>query len=166
MQLPRHCRVSPPAPTYTTTSSTQAGACTRQLTLSQQPARVHAHQATAEQWKNLVLLYLSLQGHVGFVIGIHLVSAQELQTAQDAKECNTNRILQIELNSHPNMDPWNWPNVKEGRSLIRVLKMYSQEGWCWCWMIDRQHAHFLCNFQNDALVGGFSYSLVHVNANG
>ncbi|KAG8007772.1 hypothetical protein GBF38_013447 [Nibea albiflora] len=87
MQLPRHCRVSPPAPTYTTTTNntttTQGPARSRRLSLShhhqhqqqqqQQPRgarRVHAHQATEEQQKDLVWLYLSLQSHVGFVIGI------------------------------------------------------------------------------------------------
>jgi len=34
--------------------------------------RVHAHQATEEQKKHLVWLYLSLRSHVGFVIAIYL----------------------------------------------------------------------------------------------
>ena len=61
MQLPRHCRVSPPAPTYTPPPPTppppppHRPARSRQLSLlshQQQPRgarRVHAHQATEEQ---------------------------------------------------------------------------------------------------------------------
>lgn len=84
MQLPRHCRVSPPAPTHihTTTSTnttiTHRPARPRPLSLSLSSAargsvRAHAHQATEKQEKNLVWLYLSLRSHVGFVTAINLV---------------------------------------------------------------------------------------------
>lgn len=80
MQLPRHCRVSPPAPTHantpttnTTTTITQPGARTPALpSASRGFWRVHAHQATEEQQKDLVGLYLSSQSHVVFFISIHL----------------------------------------------------------------------------------------------
>lgn len=86
MQLPRHCRVSPPAPTHAntpttnTTTITQPGACTAALSSAAARGcwRVHAHQATEEQQKHLVWLYLSPQSHVVFFISIHLTRMQHL----------------------------------------------------------------------------------------
>lgn len=91
MQLPRHCRVSPPAPTYTTDSNTtdaaaaaaattQAGASTTALS-HQQPrasearSRSPGNRGRAREESSLGF-YLSLQSHVGFVIDIDFIFIQ------------------------------------------------------------------------------------------
>lgn len=70
MQLPRHCRVSPPAPTYTTDSNTtaaaattQAGASTTALSLQQARAsearsRSPGNRGRAGEESSLVFIYL------------------------------------------------------------------------------------------------------------
>lgn len=70
MQLPRHCRVSPPAPTYTTDSNTTAAAATTQAGASttalshQQPrasearSRSPGNRGRAGEESSLVFIYL------------------------------------------------------------------------------------------------------------
>ena len=80
MQLPRHCRVSPPAPTYTdtnsTTTTTQAGASTTALSLSlslSSARRVHVtRQQRSSRSIQFGFIYLR-RATWDFVTAIHLV---------------------------------------------------------------------------------------------